>query len=174
MSALRDRRQVKEMRDDAELRRDLAARIEGRRASIAVFLHDVRPRRNRLANISIVSSAMAAVFVAGPAAGGPDFTKEIQQALSLGDPSVVWRLLCLAAVVVSLVSVISTNLGKSQDLAARVSTAEVCNAELEALLTSVQFGHLSLEDAIELYHQYVVKVPFVDETPAAARSAGRT
>lgn len=162
------------MRDDAELRRDLSARIEARRACIAAFLHDVRPRRNRLANISIVSSAMAAVFVAGPAFGGQEFTQAVKEVLSLSQPSVVWRVLCMAAVLVSLVSVISVNLSKSQDLAARVTTAEVCNAELEALLTSLQYGHLSLEDAIELYHQYVVKVAFVDETPAVPPAAGHT
>jgi MFS family permease len=162
------------MHDDTELRRQLSARIEGRRKSIAAFLHAVRPRRNRLANISIASSAMAAAFVAGPAIGGPEFTQATQEGLSLSQPSVVWRVLCMAAMLVSLVSVISTNLNKSHDLATQVTTAEVCNAELEALLTSLQFGHLSIEDATELYHQYVVKVPFVDETSAVPPQRGRT
>jgi hypothetical protein len=161
------------MRDDTELRRQLSARIEGRRRSIAAFLHDVRPRRNRLANISIVSSAMAAVFVAGPGIGGQEFTQAIQKGLSLSQPSIVWRVLCMAAVVVSLVSVISTNLSKSRDLATQVTTAEVCNAELEALSTSLQFGHLSTDDAVELYHQYVVKIPFVEETSGVPQQGER-
>jgi O-antigen/teichoic acid export membrane protein len=158
------------MRDDPTLREELLAQIEARRAGIAAFLHDVRPRRNRLTNISIISSAMAAVFVAGPAVAGQRFTDPVKQALALDRSSTVWRTLCLAALVVSMVSVISANLSKSQDLAAQVAAAEVCNTELECLMVSLHFGHLSVEDAVELYHQYVSQIPFVEELPNPSRS----
>lgn len=57
------------MSDDPRNREELLTQIEDRRAGITAFLHEVRPRRNRLTNVSIVSSALAAVFVAGPALG---------------------------------------------------------------------------------------------------------
>lgn len=160
------------MPDDPGVRAELRARIETRREGIAAFLHDVRPRRNRLTNISIVSSAMAAVFVAGPALAGQPFTDTVKRELSLSSGAAVWRPLCLAALIVSVVSVISSNLSKSQDLAARVTAAEVCNTELEGVLTSLQFGHLSVDDAVDQYHQCVSKIPFVEELPDKQRSPG--
>jgi O-antigen/teichoic acid export membrane protein len=161
------------MPDDPRVREELLAQIEARREGIAAFLHDVRPRRNRLTNISIISSAMAALFVAGPALAGPQFTDGVKQELSLSSGASVWRALCLAALIVSMVSVISANMSKSQDLAARVTAAEVCNTELEGVMTSLHFGHLSVEEAIEQYHQYVSKVPFVEELPDTSRSPRR-
>lgn len=158
------------MPDEPRVRAELRAQIETRRAGIAAFLHEVRPRRNRLTNISIVSSAMAAVFVAGPALAGPPFTDSVKRELSLSSGANVWRPLCIAALIVSLVAVISSNLSKSQDLAARVTAAEVCSAELESVVTSLQFGHLSVEEAIEQYHQCVSKIPFVEELPDRSRS----
>lgn len=162
------------MAEDSGVRAELRAQIVARREGIAAFLHDVRPRRNRLTNVSIISSALAAVFVAGPALAGTQFTDGVKQQLSLSNGAAVWRPLCLAALIVSLVSVISSNLSKSQDLAARVTAAEVCSTELENVMTSLQFGHLSVEDAVEQYHQSVSKIPFVEELPDSSRSPGKT
>jgi hypothetical protein len=158
------------MPDEPGVRAELQAKIETRRAGIAAFLHEVRPRRNRLTNLSIISSALAAVFVAGPALAGAPFTDSVKRELSLDSGADVWRPLCLAALIVSLVSVISSNLSKSQDLAARVTAAEVCSAELEGVMTSLQCGHLSVEEAVEQYHQCVSKIPFVEELPDRSRS----
>ncbi|MEU4390325.1 hypothetical protein [Kribbella sp. NPDC023855] len=155
--------------DDPRVRAELRTKIETRRAGIAAFLHDVRPRRNRLTNISIISSALAAVLVAGPALAGMPFTDTVKRELSLSSGAAVWRPLCVAALIVSLVSVVSSNLSKSQDLAARVTAAEVCSTELEGVLTSLQFGHLSVEEAAEQYHQSVSKIPFVEELPESLR-----
>jgi MFS family permease len=162
------------MSDDPAARAQLRAQIETRRAGITAFLHDVRPRRNRLTNISIVSSALAAVLVAGPALGGPAFTNGVKEELSIATPAGVWRPLCVAALIVSLVSVISANLSKSQDLAARVTAAEVCSTELEGVATSLQFGHLSVEEAAEQYHQSVTKIPFVEDLPDKPRTFEQT
>ncbi|MEV0286298.1 MULTISPECIES: hypothetical protein [unclassified Kribbella] len=151
------------MAEDIDVRAQLRAQIETRRAGIAAFLREVRPRRNRLTNISIVSSALAAAFVAGPALMGVQFTERVKGDLSLDTSAAVWQPLCLAALIVSLISVISSNLSKSQDLAARVTAAEVCNTELEGVLTSLQFGHLSVEDALDQYQESVSKIPFVEE-----------
>lgn len=151
------------MAEDIDVRAELRAQIENRRAGIAAFLREVRPRRNRLTNISIVSSALAAAFVAGPALMGVQFTERVKGDLSLDTSAAVWQPLCLAALIVSLISVISSNLSKSQDLAARVTAAEVCNTELEGVLTSLQFGRLSVEDALDQYQESVSKIPFVEE-----------
>jgi hypothetical protein len=112
---------------------------------------------------------MAAVFTAGPAIGGQTFAQAVRRGLSLSDGAVVWRTLCLCALIVSLVAAISANLNKSQDLASRVSAAEACNTELEGLVTFLEFRHLSVQDAVELYHQYVAKIPFVEEVPTVSR-----
>lgn len=42
---------------------------------------------------------------------------------------------------------------------------------LEGLATLLEFGTLSVEDGVKLYQQYVTKIPFVDDTRAAARPA---
>lgn len=151
------------MPDDPRVRDELLTQIENRRAGITAFLHEVRPRRNRLTNVSIISSALAAALVAGPALGGAGFTDSVKQELSLTTGAAVWRPLCIAALIVSLVSVISANLSKSHDLTARITAAEVCNTELEAVMTSLHYGHMSMEDAVEQYHHCVSKVPFVEE-----------
>jgi hypothetical protein len=159
------------MTDEARLRRQLLARIEKRQADIDGFLHDNRPRRNRLSNISIVSSAIAAVFTAGPAIGGLTFAQAVQRGLTLDQSAPVWRTLCGGALIVSLVAAISTNLSKSQDLNSRVTAAEVCNTELEGLRAFVEFRHLPVEEAVELYQQYVAKIPFVAEAVPVERPA---
>lgn len=154
------------MGDNVDVRLELIRRIEARRASINAFLRRVRPRSIRLANISIVSSAVAAVFTAGPAFGGVSFTEAVQRGISLSDSSIVWRALCLAATLVSLVAAISVHLNKSQDVASQLSAAEACNTELEGLQALLEFAQLPVRDAVELYQKYISKIPFVEEEPA--------
>ncbi|MDJ0357583.1 hypothetical protein [Paenarthrobacter sp. PH39-S1] len=154
------------MPEESGIRQDLLDRIEGKRDGVNAYLHRVRPRRNRLTNISIIGSALAAVLTAGPALGGAPFSSGVQHILSLQDDSTVWRVLCLAALVTSVSATIATNLSKSQDISAEVIAAEACNAELEGLRTSLEFGMLPIREAVKLYQQYVAKVPFVEDTPA--------
>jgi len=168
-----NRWRVNAMTDEARLRRQLLARIEKRQADIDAFLHGTRPRRNRMTNISIVSSAMAAVFTAGPAIGGLTFAQAVQRGLALDQAALVWRTLCGGALIVSLVAAISTNLSKSQDLAGRVAAAEVCHTELEGLRAFVEFRHLPVEEAVELYQQYCAKIPFVEEAPHVPQASGK-
>lgn len=151
------------MDPEPDVRRDLLDRIHGRRAAITAYLRRTRPRRDRLTTTSIVSSALAAVLTAGPALGGTSFTDTVAGALALRDTSAVWRVLCLGALLVSVVAAISANLSTSRDTERRVNAAEACNAELEGLATLLEFGGLAVGDGVELYRQYVVKIPFVDE-----------
>jgi hypothetical protein len=114
-------------------------------------------------NLSVVGSAVAALLTAGPAVGGESFTSSVQGRLGIADDSVVWRVLCLAALIFSLLAAVATNLSNSRDLATKVGAAETCSAELEALQTSLQFGQLPVAEAVKLYQQYVTKIAFVDE-----------
>jgi cytochrome bd-type quinol oxidase subunit 2 len=155
------------MVEDSDLRRDLLWRIEARRAAVQAFLRANRPRTRRRANMAIVLSSLAAVFTAGPAFGGEGFAGTVQKTLNLASDSYVWRILCLLALLVSVSSATLTNITKSQDDVARLSTAEAANAELEGLSTLLQFGHLSVQDAVKLYQQYSAQIPFVDETSGA-------
>jgi cytochrome bd-type quinol oxidase subunit 2 len=157
------------MVDDGTLRQDLLARIDARRASVQAFLRGHRPRIRRRANITIVLSSLAAVFTAGPALGGEPFAESVQNTLGLASDSTVWRVLCLLAMLVSVSAAVLSNIAKSQDDVARLSTAEAANAELEGLSTLLQFGHLSVDDAVKLYQQYSVKIPFVEEQPVGGR-----
>ena len=153
------------MADDDVLRRDLLWRIEARRASIQAYLREHRPRTRRRATVAIVLSSLAALFTAGPALGGEPFAQSVQDSLGLVSDSYVWRTLCMLALLVSLGAAILTNLGKANDDVARLSSAEAANTELEGLTGLLQFGHVSLEDGVKLYQQYIVKIPFVDELP---------
>lgn len=154
------------MDEDAGARRELSARIEERRGTIRDFLRRARPRRTRLTNISILGSSLAAAFTVGPAAGGTRFTEAVKNLFALPDDSVVWRVLCLAAVLLSLAAAVATNLANSANLAAQVSAAEACLGELEGLQLSLSLGNVPLEDVIQAYRQAIAKVSFLADVPA--------
>ncbi|MDP9885835.1 hypothetical protein J2W21_003360 [Sinomonas atrocyanea] len=154
------------MDEDAGARRELSARIEERRGTIRDFLRRARPRRTRLTNISILGSSLAAAVTVGPAAGGTRFTEAVKNLFALPDDSVVWRVLCLAAVLLSLAAAVATNLANSANLASQVSAAEACLGELEGLQLSLSLGNVPLEDVIQAYRQAIAKVSFLADVPA--------
>jgi hypothetical protein len=150
------------MTDDALHRQELLERIKAKRDRINAYRHALKPRGDLQTNLSIVCSALAAAFTAGPALGGTSFTAGVQQALALPAESLVWRVLCLLAMITSLVAAISTNLYKSNDVAGRLSRAETGNAQLEALEATVEFGQIPIGDALKLYQEYITAIPFVE------------
>jgi hypothetical protein len=150
---------------DIELRRDLVRRIETRRAAVQAFLREHRPRIRRRSTVTVVLTSLAAVFTAGPAFGGENFTDTVGDLFQLTNDSIVWQVLCLLAVFVSVAAAVLTNIGKSQDDVAKLSSAEAASAELEGLSSLLQFGHLTVDDAVKLYQQYTAKIPFVDDQP---------
>ncbi|MDR7085059.1 hypothetical protein J2X01_004379 [Arthrobacter ginsengisoli] len=150
------------MTEQTETRQRLSDSIEQRQLSIRAFLGRARPHRNRLVTISVVGSALAASLTAGPALGGTKFTTAVQGIFSLEESSAVWRVLCLAAVLLSLAAALATNLSNSHSVADRVSAAEACMAQLEGLRMALEFGHLGTDDAVQLYQQYVAHIGFVD------------
>ena len=159
------------MSDDLKARRQLRNRIQHRRADIEEFLRHARPRRNVLNNTTIVCSSLSAAFVAGPAFTGAKGMQAVGAKLSVAPPH-VWRPLCIAAFVVAVMAAITANLLRSHDLPSQVAAAEACNAELESLLTMLDFHGLPVPDAGEVYQQCVRKIPFVREglaTPPRAK-----
>jgi hypothetical protein len=154
------------MDDSADTRQRLSDRIDQKQQAIRTYLGRERPRRNRLSNISIVGSALAAMLTAGPAVGGTGFTEAIQGIFNLQEDSVVWRFLCLAAVIFSVAAALATNFANSRALGEKVSAAESANAQLEGLQLSLNFGNLAVADALKLYQQAVAPVAFVDEVPS--------
>jgi hypothetical protein len=162
------------MPDDERLRQDLLARIDARRSAVREFLRANQPTIRRRTTVALVLSSLAALFTAGPALGGENFSGAVQASLGLRSDSTVWRVLCLAALVVSLGAAVSANLGKSQEAAVqRLTAAEAARAGLDGLATLLQFGQLAVDDAAKLYQQYCGAIPFVDDGPvhAAAQPA---
>lgn len=151
------------MNESPDTRQLLSTRIEQKQQAVRSYLGRERPRRNRLSNISIVGSALAAMLTAGPAVGGTGFTQAVQGIFSLNDDSVVWRVLCLGAVLLSVAAALATNFANSHSVADRVSAAETANAQLEGLRDTLSFGSIETDDALKLYQQYVSQVAFVDE-----------
>jgi hypothetical protein len=154
---------------DDQLRRDLLARIEMRRAAVQAFLRANRPHTRRRANLIILLTSVSALATAGPALGGEPFAQNIQNLLGLQSDSYVWRILCLLALLVSVGGAVLTNISKSQDDVARVGAAEAVNAELEGLSSLLQFGNLSVDDGVKLYQQYIAKIPFIEDLPGEER-----
>lgn len=153
------------MSENPDNRQQLSAHIAQRRSAIVAYLRRAKPRRNRLVNIAVIGSALAAALTVGPAVGGTRFTSAVQDIFSLDNDSTVWRVLCLGAALLSLVAALATNLSNSHLVSAQVSAAEACSAELDGLESAVAFGHLPVEDAVKLYGQYVAKVSFIDALP---------
>jgi hypothetical protein len=157
---------------DQELQEVLIGRIEGRRAELAAFLREHRPRNRRRANVTLVLTSLAAVFTAAPAVGGDKFTTAVEHGLGLNSDTAVWRTLCLAALLVSAGAAVMTNIGKSRDDTEQIGAVQAARAELDGLRTLLEFGQLSIEDAVKLYQQYSGAVPFV-ETSMPPESHGR-
>jgi hypothetical protein len=154
------------MDDSPETRQSLSDRIDQKQQDIRSYLGRQLPRRHKLTEFSVVGSVLAAMFTAGPAFGGTEFTGAVQDTLSLGDASIVWRALCLGAVILSVGAGLATNFANSQALAEKVSAAETAIAQLEGLQLSLNFGHLALDEAAMLLKQYVSHVTFMDQVPA--------
>ncbi|WP_018773986.1 hypothetical protein [Arthrobacter sp. 131MFCol6.1] len=154
------------MDETSDTRQRLSNRIGEKQRDLQTYLGRERPRRTRLANISIVGSALAAAFTAGPAVGGTGFTDAVAAFFNLSDDSVVWRGLCLLAVIASIAAALATNFATSRSVADRVSAAETASAQLEGLQVALNFGRIEIDEAVKLYQQYATQVAFVEASPA--------
>jgi hypothetical protein len=154
------------MAGDVDVRQELLGRIRARQESINGYVRKSQRRRDLVANISIVSSAIAATLAFGPVVGSAPFVETVQEGLGWKQDSSVWRLLCAASLLVYLVAAISAKLNKSDDLAARIGAAEACNAALEGLRADVEFSKLPVKVAVGEYGQIVARILFVPENSA--------
>ena len=150
------------MSETPDARQRLSTRIDEKQQAIRAYLARERPRRNRLSNISIIGSGLAAALTAGPAVGGTGFTDAVAGLFSLSEDSIVWRVLCLLAVILSVAAALATNVATSRAVADRVSAAETSNAQLEGLAVSLDIGNIDVDEAVKLYQQYAGQVAFVD------------
>lgn len=146
---------------DAEQRQKLLERIRGKRAQVAAWLRQNERRTSRISNATIIASSLAAALMVGPGLGGEKFTTRMAQLLSVADDSLVWRALCLAALLISVGIAILNRLNGSPDTAMRLATARLCLARLEGLETAVEVGTVNVSDGLKQYQQYVNDVPFI-------------
>lgn len=151
------------MDDNGELKQKLVEKIQARRATIDAFVREQERRNDRLTNLSIWCTAATALFTAGPALGGEKFNGSVQQLLGLASESSVWRTLCFAAVVLSVVAAVANNLYKSHDVASRLAKAEAARALLDGLDTSLEFGQLPLEEAAKQFQQILTSAAFIPD-----------
>jgi hypothetical protein len=154
---------------DTEVHQELLERIRAKRASIDAFVRDLEARGDRLTNLSIICSAMVTALTAGPALGGERFTAGTAGLFNVGDQSLIWRLLCLAAVILSIMAAITTNMYKSHDVAARLAKAQAANVGLEGLETLIEFRQIPVDEAVKQYQRYIAEIPFVRGRLSAAR-----
>ncbi len=157
------------MADQTDLRQDLLRRIAARRAAVKAFLRERRPRIKRRVTAKLVLTSSSAAFTAGPGFGGTNFTEAVGNLFDPSSSSDVWRVLCLLSTLVSVAAAVLATIDKSDNSVAQLSAAEAADAELDGLSTLLEFGHLSVEDGVKLYQQYITKIPFVDDAPAVAR-----
>lgn len=141
-------------------REDLLKRIKNKRRSIRAYLDHLEPTGVRLANVNIISGAIATVLTAAPAIGG----SALIDVLGNSDPtSSTWRLLFAAAAVFSLGSTIAAELYKSREIASRLGKAQACDAKLEGLETLLALEQIELQNSANQYAQAIAEVPFISE-----------
>ena len=132
------------MKEDPRTRQQLSDLIEQRRSSVRSFLRRARPRRNRLTNMSVFGSSLAAALTVGPAVGGTKFTAGVQALFSLQDSASVWRILCLGAVLLSLAAALATSLANSHEIAALEHRGVHFSSVTEGISTTGPMGRARL------------------------------
>ncbi|MEM6842386.1 MAG: hypothetical protein AAF944_20135 [Bacteroidota bacterium] len=147
------------MSDNPTNQQVLVARIQDKRRELATYLIKQEPRNARLINSSIVAGALAAALTAGPGAGGEGFISSAKGIISFGIP--VWQVLCLSASVLSVIAVIANGMLKSNNLSAKITKTQACDAKLEGLETLLVLGQVDLKQATQLYTQYLTEISHI-------------
>lgn len=149
--------------NEQEARDRLRAHVRARHESVAAYVERMGPRGERLANISVIATGLAAVFTAGPALGGARFSDAVQRAFALQTDDGVYQVLCLVALLGAVVAAITVNLVKRQQTGTRVGIAQSVAGELEILDTALEFNTVSIGDAVKQYQHCLQKISFVPE-----------
>jgi hypothetical protein len=154
--------------DDAGLSSDIRSYCQ----AIEAYTTKNERGSKRLSTISIVSSAIAAALTAGPAFGGRSFAETVQQGLSLGDSSTVWRSLCFGAVVVSVTAGITTEMVSKGNLAGHLIEAHEARALLLKLERRLRRREVAPGAAMTEFEDIVDALTFIPLAGAGAPSGG--
>ncbi|HEX5110771.1 MAG TPA: hypothetical protein VFV95_20110 [Vicinamibacterales bacterium] len=138
---------------------DLMSRITEKRAQLDAFISKMKPRKQRLVNLSIVAGLLAAALTVGPAAGGASFTGWLTKTFALSAPA--WQILCAGAAVCSLTATASTQLLKSQNVEEHVTKALSVRAKLEVIEISLAAGQIDVPQATTEYIRCVEESSFL-------------
>ncbi|MFN8472944.1 MAG: hypothetical protein U0822_12195 [Anaerolineae bacterium] len=146
---------------EAEQREKLLERIRSKHEQVSVYVTQNERRTWRTSNFTIIATSLAAALMVGPGFGGDKFTTRVAELLSVPDDSVVWRALCLSALLISVGVAILNRMNQSPDAAMRLASARLCLARLEGLETAVEVGTTNVSDGTKQYQQYVNDVSFI-------------
>ena len=146
---------------EVEQQRKLLERIHAKHEQVSAYVKQNERRVGRISNLTIIASSVAAVLMVGPGFGGEKFTARVAQLFSVPDDSLVWRTLCLSALLISVGIAILNRMNQSPDAAQRLASARLCLARLEGLETGVEVGTTSVSDGTKQYQQYVNDVAFI-------------
>jgi hypothetical protein len=138
---------------------DLSRRIAAKREQVDEFIRRMKPRKQRLVNLSIVAGLAAAALTAAPAAGGATFSGWLTRTFGLDSPA--WQILCGAAALSSLTATGATQLLKSQHVEENVAHALSCRAKLEVLEIGLSTGQLDVPHATSEFIRCVEEVSFL-------------
>jgi len=144
--------------DQATNRESLLKRVRELRHLLNAYLKKARRQSALLSEGSIVCGGLSTLLTAAPAIGGPAFNTEMMQALGTRSG---WRWACGLAAVLSFAATTAMTIYKSRDLANRTTQAQSCEAKLEELETSLEFGRVELDEALALYRRHRSEVPFL-------------
>lgn len=148
------------MTDSSDLRSKLLETIKARRAGIGAYIKDQEQRSNRLTNLSITCTAVTAVITAGPGLGREAFIQSMQSLFNTPGSN-VWGVICLLAMLLSIVTAVVTGMIKSQTGSEALIKARTARILLEKLETSLEFEQIPVADATKLYQQYLADIPFI-------------
>ncbi|WP_285596787.1 hypothetical protein [Kineosporia sp. NBRC 101731] len=133
--------------------------IERRQAEMDTYLAEKRLLAERLHRVTMLSSAVSALAAAGPGIGGSALTDTLGDFFRLPASLEVWRLLCLAAMLLAGAAAYSARRLAAEDLNQGIVGAAALTKELEDLATLVEFGHVDVDAAVGLLRDINARVP---------------
>jgi hypothetical protein len=149
---------------------ELLELVRAKRAEVENYLNHVSRRRRLLTNLVVFGSAVAAMLTAPPAVAGKPFTNWLSALFNSTAPS--WRFLCAFATLCSAVTLIATQLQKSNNDDENVTRARAVRSTLETLEVSVTAGNMTTRDATQEYLRCLENSSFIDPPRQAATSPG--
>jgi hypothetical protein len=136
----------------------LDRRVKEKREAVDTYLATACQQRDRLVHATIVGGSIAAALTAAPGLGGTGLTDDLGKIFGLP----AWQVICLAAMVCSLVATIATQLNRSKRYEENIARAQGARAALEALDVGIVSGHLDRRQATNRFVKCLEDVAFVD------------